>query len=121
MAGLSSQAAGKLQSQHKYNGKEEQRKELSDGRGLEWTGYGARLYDQQIGRWHSEDNLSEKYISITPYNYCTNNPINFIDMDGNEFTDAAWGWVNRVIGEINQKQRKNNEDIESKMAKLGAD
>ncbi len=34
------------------------------------------------------DNLSEKYYPITPFAYATNNPIRFIDPDGNEFVDA---------------------------------
>lgn len=62
---------------YKFNGKEDQ---TVGSLGL--LDYGARMYDGYIGKWFTIDPLAEKYYSISPYTYCTNNPINYFDPDG---------------------------------------
>ena len=46
--------------------------------------YGARMLDPIIARWNGIDPMSEKHLSATPYKYCHNNPIVFIDIKGKE-------------------------------------
>ena len=63
---------------YKYNGKE-----LDLMHGLNTYDYGARQHDPILCRWDRIDPLCEKYYNISPYVYANNNPIKFVDPDGN--------------------------------------
>ena len=62
---------------YKYNGKE-----LDAHNGLNWYDYGARHYDPAIARWTTQDKFFEKYKGLSPYQHTANNPLKFIDING---------------------------------------
>ena len=65
---------------YKYSGKE-----FDTKNGLNWYDYGARKYDPSLGRFTSLDPLAKDYYYISPYTYCGNNPVLFIDKFGLNF------------------------------------
>lgn len=73
----------------RYNGKE-----YETMGGLNMHDYGARFYDQTLGRWHVMDEKAEDYYDISPYAYCMNNPVNAIDPDGKE----VWLFATKLPG-----------------------
>ena len=62
---------------YKYNGKE-----LDLMHGLKWYDYGARMYDPILLTWNAIDPLCEEYYGISPYVYCKDNPIKYLDPNG---------------------------------------
>lgn len=64
---------------YKYNGKE-----LDSKAGLNWYDYSARHYDTALGRWLNIDPLSNNHYGVSPYSYCLNNPMKYIDPDGKD-------------------------------------
>ena len=68
-----------------YTGKEAQNPDFSTG----YTDFGARQYSPTLRRWMTPDPLSEKYYGISPYAFCANNPVNFVDLDGRKLYFAS--------------------------------
>ena len=64
-------------SAYKFNGKEK-----DDETGYSY--YGARYYTDRLSIWLSVDPLADKYPHLSPYAYCANNPILYVDPDGKE-------------------------------------
>ena len=59
-------------------------KELVSMHGLNVYDFTGRWQDPRIPRFTSIDPLCEKYYSVSPYVYCMNNPIRYIDPDGKQ-------------------------------------
>ncbi len=60
------------------------------------TGYnyfGARYYNSDLSIWLSVDAFLGKHPSLTPYNYCANNPIKYIDINGDTIFVNRRGYV----------------------------
>ncbi len=75
----------------KYNGKE-----FIEMSGLDEYDSEARWYYPAIMRTTTMDPLCEKYYSISPYAWCGNNPVMFVDPDGKD-----WYYT---IDSLNQRQ-----------------
>ena len=70
---------------YRFNGKESQK-----FAGLPYLDYGARFYHQLSSRWTTLDPLAEKYYSVSPYAFCSGNPVNFaIEREQNELAHFA--------------------------------
>ena len=76
---------------YKYAGKE-----LTRTYGLEWYDVCARQYDPVVPSWNSIDPMAEKYYWLSPYSYCANNPVKFVDPDGRKIViskDASSSFI----------------------------
>ena len=76
---------------YKFNGKE-----LDEETGLYY--YGARYMNPKTSLWYGVDALAEKYVSTDCYVYCIDNPVKFIDSDGNDIFLIVWASHDGRIG-----------------------
>ena len=80
---------------YKYGGKEFI--ELHD---YDSYDFDARMYYPALCRFTTMDPLCEKYYSISPYAYCNNNPVKYVDPDGRDpiYTKNFLGKI-KLIGD----------------------
>ena len=76
---------------YKFNGKE-----FNEETGLYY--YGARYMSPKTRLWYGVDWLTEKYVSTGCYVYCIDNPVKFIDSDGNDILLIVWASHDGRIG-----------------------
>jgi RHS repeat-associated protein len=88
MDGISSKALtfGGSEYKFRFNGYEQQNNEFADGSGLEWYDYKNRFYDNQVGRFFSQDKLAVQFPWWSPFQFGGNQVPNVIDRDGLEPT-----------------------------------
>ena len=75
--GMMASSTGGAVQPYRYTGKE-----LVRFQGLDWLDYGARWYDPATLRWNAVDPMAEKYTTVSPYNFCLNDPVKYKDTDG---------------------------------------
>ena len=63
-------------------------KELDDITGL--YDHGARSRNPVSTLWYGVDPLFEKYPDFSPYNYCEENPVKLVDLDGRDWITATY-------------------------------
>jgi RHS repeat-associated protein len=73
--------------------------------------YGFRHYESALARFTTIDPLAEKYPWISPYAYCANNPVKFIDPDGRDI------WEINNMGEIIKRMKDKTQDAFFMVAK----
>lgn len=93
-----------------YNGKE-----LNTEFGLNWQNYGARFYDNQIGRFTGVDPISADFAHVSTYNYAENEPANSIDLHGLQRIPVY------LVGEVDKIRKKVNRNLGTNIPLIGND
>ncbi len=87
-----------------FSGKE---KDVETGYGY----FGARYYDSGLSIWLSVDPMSDKYPSMSPYNYCANNPVMLVDPNGMEIVEGGPDDPLKKLKDVNTNNVKNINSI----------
>jgi len=85
-----------------FNGMEMDDEVKGEGNSLD---FGARIYDNRLGRWMSLDELGRFYIGVSEYQYALNSCIVNRGIDGREIvlcTSPKQGTVKVLISQVNQ-------------------
>ena len=91
-----------------FNGKENTDEIYGDDNAVD---FGVRLYDPRLGKWLSIDPIYKNFPSSSPYVYCANNPIRYIDQQGKEPSLLMTGTIEDAMKYFNSKGLTNVDDI----------
>ena len=91
-------------------------KEWQDELGLNEYAFGWRDYDPAIGRWNVIDQLSEKYISTSPYAFVQNNPVVNREIDGRYFDEKN----EKKAARLERRAEKRADKLERRADRLAA-
>jgi RHS repeat-associated protein len=97
-----------------FSGKE---KDVETGYGY----FGARYYDSGLNIWLSVDPMSDKYPSMSPYNYCANNPVILVDPDGRVIRDSNGNIVYATTGQTGTFQHPSGDKATLEIGYIFAD
>jgi RHS repeat-associated protein len=98
---------------YKYGGNE-----LQDELNLNVYALGFRDYDPAIGRFNKIDRFSEKYTNYSPYSFAGNNPVIFVDIQGDsigvgrQYFDRFKDTVENQIANISSKRENRQSKIQ---------
>ncbi|WP_426063176.1 RHS repeat-associated core domain-containing protein [Flavobacterium sp. DSP2-3-1] len=81
-----------------FNGMEKDDELKGEGNSYD---FGARLYDPRVGRWFKMDAEFSKLPNLSPYGYVNNNPLLFIDPDGNFLIDVHKRITRNAFSKVN--------------------
>jgi RHS repeat-associated protein len=104
--GATQQSDGFVKTSFKFSGKE-----LDVMHGLNLYDSQARMQDPTLGRFTTVDPLAEKYYSWSPYVYCMDNPLKFVDKDGKEPTKPRVSSLTNLLKALNSKDIKSLKDM----------
>lgn len=98
-----------------YNGKEKQT--TGD---LSYLDYGARMYNPILCRWMNVDPAADRYPNISPYAYCANNPIIYIDPTGMYIEEGSQKEWERRKGDVTSQRDYLQKRVDKLTAKAEA-
>lgn len=103
-----------------FNGMEEDPEINGAGNSLD---FGSRLYDPRLSRWNIVDPQSVRGPSLSPYNYAFNNPVDYIDSEGEWASKWSlfWDWLNNAdyAGELYENSAAKDGDDDKYGVKIG--